>query len=62
MNAAITHKAVKGRTMNDKEMLSMALDKYLVALLYARKGQEGEAIIEVIGQIMTAYSDFFEVN
>ena len=62
MNAAIIHKAIKGRTMNDKEMLSMALDKYLVALMYSRNKTEQEAIVDVIDQIMTAYSDFFEVN
>ena len=62
MNASITRKAVKGRTMNDKEMLSLALDKYLVALLYSRNEQESEAIISVIDQIASAYSDFFEVN
>ena len=62
MNASITRKAIKGRTMNDKEMLSLALDKYLVALLYSRNEQESEAIISVIDQIANAYSDFFEVN
>ena len=62
MNASITRKAIKGRTMNDKEMLSLALDKYLVALLYSRNEQESEAIISVIDQIASAYSDFFEVN
>ena len=62
MNASITRKAVKGRTMNDKEMLSLALDKYLVALLYSRNEQESEAIISVIDQIASEYSDFFEVN
>ncbi len=62
MNAAITHNAIKGRTMNDKEMLSMALDRYTVALLYSRNKDEQEAIIDIIDQIMAAYSDFFEVN
>ena len=62
MNASITRKAIKGRTMDDKEMLSRALDRHLLALMYSRNKEESEAIVDVIDQIVQAYSDFFEVN